>query len=53
MLLFVVDSLDAVGIGVWSAMGAVNMIVLAASAIICRIMSWEAKKQKKGLVRSE
>ena len=45
--------IDAVGIGVWSAMGAVNMVVLAASAIVCRIMSWEAKKQKKGLVRSE
>lgn len=46
-------SLATVGIALWAAMSAANIVVLAASAIVCRLMSWESKKQKRGLARSE
>ncbi len=40
-----------VGIAVWSVMGAINTILLAMSMIFCRMLSCEAKKQRKSLQR--
>jgi len=42
-----------VGMVVWSVMGVANILIMATSAIMCRVMSWETKKQKRGLARSE
>lgn len=37
----------------WSVTSVVNIVIMAASMVLCRVMSWETKKQKKSLARSE
>lgn len=34
-------------------MSVANIIIMAASAIVLRVIGWEAKKQKRGLARRE
>jgi hypothetical protein len=42
-----------VGVALWPVMGVANILILAASAIVVRVIAWETKKQKRGLARRE
>ena len=47
----VLNATGTIGIAVWSLMGVINTILLATSMIFCRMLSCEAKKQKKSIQR--